>query len=77
LIRHDEISGSQEVNATSDDEAQNASAMDEDSLSNDNESVVSQPVGLGTPLKKTKKRKEGSEVGSAKKKQKYLTVNFS
>jgi len=77
LIRCDEISGSQEVNATSDDDGQNASAMDDDSLSNENESVFSQPVGGGpsTPVKKVKRRKESSEMGSAKKKQKLLAIN--
>jgi hypothetical protein len=29
---------------------------------------------MGTPMKKVKKRKEGSEVSSAKKKQKKITI---
>jgi len=77
LIRCDEISGSQEVNAASDDDGQNTSALDDDSVSNENESVVSQAIGgPSTPVRRVKKRKEGSEMGSAKKKQK-LAINTS
>lgn len=60
----------------SDDEAQNLSTMEDDSLSNENESVYSQPTGSGTPVKK-KRKKEGSETGSTKKKVKVLPTNFS
>jgi len=77
LIRCDEISGSQEVNAASDDDGQNTSPVDDESVSNENESVFSQAIGGGpsTPMKKAKKRKEGIEMGSAKKKQKLLAIN--
>jgi hypothetical protein len=76
LIRRDEISGAQEFNAMSDDEAQNMSTIEDDSLSNENESVDSPPTGSATPVKK-KRRKDGSEMGSTKKKQKVLPINFS
>jgi hypothetical protein len=55
--------------AASDDDLQNASIRDDESVTNGEEdSVVSQ--GMGTPVKKFKKRREGSEAGSAKKKPK-------
>ena len=57
---------------TSDDELQNASPRDDSVTNGDEESVASQ--GMGTPIKKVKKRKEGSEVGSAKKKQKKFAI---
>jgi hypothetical protein len=60
----------------SDDEVQNLSNMEDDSLSNENESVYSQPTTSGTPVKR-KRKKEGSEVGSTKKKVKVLPINFS
>ena len=73
MIRNDEVSGSQEFIATSDDDLQNPSIREDESVTNgDEDSVASQ--GIGTPVKKPKKRKEGSEVGSAKKKQKKIAI---
>jgi hypothetical protein len=69
-MRQDEVAGSHEFMQTSDDENQ-TSAKEDDSLTNgDDESVMSQTNG--TPVKKSKKRKEGSEMGSAKKKVKKI-----
>lgn len=57
---------------TSEDELQNASARDDSVTNGEEDSVASQ--SMGTPVKKSKKRKEGSEVGSAKKKQKKIAI---
>jgi hypothetical protein len=57
---------------TSEDELQNPLVMDESLAIGDEESVASQ--GMGTPVKKSKKRKDGSEVSSAKRKQKKILI---
>lgn len=60
------MAGSQEVGATSEDELQ-VSTSDSATVVGEDDPSASQ--GVGTPVKKVKKRKEGSETGSAKKKQ--------
>jgi hypothetical protein len=67
LMHRDEVAGSQEVGATSEDELQ-VSTSDSATVVGEDDPSASQ--GVGTPVKKVKKRKEGSEPGSAKKKQK-------
>ena len=67
LAQREEISGSQEINATSEDEAQNASVKDDDSMTVVTNGEDDIPLSQSTPVK-LKKRKEGSsEHGSAKK----------
>jgi hypothetical protein len=55
---------------TSDDDLQPSAKEDDSQTNGDEDSVGSQTNG--TPSKKPKKRKEGSENGSAKKKQKTI-----
>jgi hypothetical protein len=80
MSRHVDLSGANEFPATSEDELQNASAKDDDSVTvvttgdDDNLSQGHLSQGPSTPVKKVKKRKEGSENGSVKKKQKKVDV---
>jgi hypothetical protein len=75
-MHRDEIVGSQEFISTSDDDTQNASAKDDDEsmtiMTNGDDDDMSQ--GPGTPAKKVKKRKDGSEKGSIKKQKKIDTA---
>ena len=74
-MHRDDVVGSQEVISTSDDETQNASTKDDDdsvTVMTTGEDEDMTQVGLSTPVKKVKKRKEGSENGSVKKKQKKV-----
>jgi hypothetical protein len=74
-MRRDEVAGSQELMATSDDELLTASGKDDDSVTNgEDDSTASQT--LGTPVRKVKKRRDGNDIESAKKKQKVLIQNF-
>lgn len=76
MHRHVEVSGTNEFAGTSEDELQNGSAKDDDSITvattgdDDNLSQGQLSQGPSTPVKKVKKRREGSEHGSAKKKPK-------
>jgi hypothetical protein len=75
LAQREDIAGSQDITSNSDDDAQNASVKDEDSMTNvtSGEDELSQS-GAQTPQKKVKKRKEGSEHGSAKKKARISSI---
>ena len=70
-MHREEVAGSQEVIATSEDELQNTS--DTATVTNGDDDPIAL-LGLGTPVKEVKKRKEGSGPGSPKKKQKKFDV---
>jgi len=72
-MRRDEIAGSQEVLPTSDDELQIGSPNDDSATTNGDDDMMD-VNSTGTPARKEKKRKEGSELGSAKKKFKKLVI---
>ena len=76
MVHHEEqLTGAQDIFGTSDDELQNASAKEDDSITNaDEEPLASQ--NNGTPVKKSAKRKDASEVGSAKKKMKQIGITI-
>jgi hypothetical protein len=64
------VTGSVEGMGTSDEELQNTSAKeDETNTKGDGDSVASGETGS---LKKSKKRKDGADMGSVKKKQKII-----
>ena len=71
-MHRDEVSGAQEIAATSEDETQNtsdtATVVTNGEMTN-GEDDPSAPHGLVTPVK-VKKRKDGVEPGSVKKKHK-------
>jgi hypothetical protein len=74
-MHRDEVAGSQEVMATSEDELQNtsdtATVVTNGEVTNGEEDP-SASQGPVTPIKKVKKRKDGVEPGSASKKQKKV-----